>query len=85
MELTAEKIVERIAEKQYAALRDELNEENPIDIAELLSESPENSLPVAFRLLAKELAAETFVELDPDNQEALIKAFSDNELKEVLD
>ena len=35
--------------------------------------------------MPKELAAETFVELDPDNQEALIKAFSDNELKEVLD
>ena len=38
-----------------------------------------------FRLLPKELAAETFVEMEPDAQELLIRGFSDNELKEVLD
>ena len=38
-----------------------------------------------YRLLPKELAAETFVEMDTDAQELLIKGFSDNELKEVLD
>ena len=85
MELTAEKIVERIAEKQYALLRDELNEENPIDISELLSEIPEDSLPVVFRLLAKELAAETFVEMDSESQELLIHSFSDNELRSVTE
>lgn len=85
MQLTAEKIVERITEKQYAILRDELNEENPIDIAALLSEIPENSLPVAFRLLAKELAAETFVEMDSESQELLIRSFSDNELRSVTE
>lgn len=85
MELTAEKIVERIAEKQYALLRDELNQENPIDIAELLSEIPEDSLPVVFRLLAKELAAETFVEMNSESQELLIHSFSDNELRSVTE
>lgn len=85
MQLTAEIIVERITEKQYAILRDELNEENPIDIATLLSEIPENSLPVAFRLLAKELAAETFVEMDSESQELLIRSFSDNELRSVTE
>ena len=38
-----------------------------------------------FRLLPKELAAETFVEMDPDAQELLIRGFSDSELREVLD
>ena len=85
MELTAEKILERIAAKQYALLRDELNEENPIDISELLSEIPEDSLPVVFRLLAKELAAETFVEMDSESQELLIHSFSDNELRSVTE
>lgn len=85
LELATEKILERIAEKQYAALRDELNEENPIDIAELLSEIPEESLPVVFRLLAKELAAETFVEMDSECQELLIRSFSDNELRSVTE
>ncbi|EJW92911.1 Mg2+ transporter (mgtE), partial [gut metagenome] len=38
-----------------------------------------------FRLLPKELAAETFVEMDTDAQEILIQGFSDRELREVLD
>ena len=38
-----------------------------------------------FRLLPKELAAETFVEMEPDAQELLIRGFSDSELREVLD
>ena len=38
-----------------------------------------------FRILPKELAAETFVEMDEETQEFLIHGFSDNELKEVVD
>ncbi len=38
-----------------------------------------------FRLLPKEQAAETFVEMEPDAQELLIQGFSDRELKEVVD
>lgn len=41
--------------------------------------------PLLFRLLPKELAAETFVEMEPDAQELLIQGFSDSELKEVVD
>ena len=45
----------------------------------------EERIPLLFRLLPKELAAETFVEMETDAQELLIRGFSDNELKEVLD
>ena len=38
-----------------------------------------------FRLLPKEQAAETFVEMEPEAQQLLIQGFSDNELREVLD
>lgn len=38
-----------------------------------------------FRLLPKKLGAETFVEMNPDLQELLIKGFSDKELREVID
>ncbi|MBR2281860.1 MAG: magnesium transporter, partial [Spirochaetales bacterium] len=44
-----------------------------------------DQLPIMFRLLPKDVAADTFVEMDPDNQELLIKGFSDTELKQVLD
>ena len=42
-------------------------------------------LPILFRLLPKELAAEVFVEMEPESQKILIAGFSDYELKEVLD
>lgn len=71
--------------KKYSTLRDVLVTMNPADIASLFEELEESTIPLIFRLLPKELAAETFVEMDGDNQELLIRGFSDNELKEVLD
>ena len=57
----------------------------PADTADILAELPEDRLPVVYRLLPKELAAEVFVEMEPEEQELLIQTFSDTELKEVLD
>ena len=71
-------------EKKYATLRDILVTMNPSDVAGLFSGLEENQIPLLFRLLPKELAAETFVEMDPDAQALLIRGFSDNELKEVV-
>ncbi len=76
---------ELLAAHRYAELRRVLAEVNPADIAILLEELPEADLRVAFRILPKELAAEAFVEMDADNQSSLIQAFSDKELKAVVD
>ena len=80
-----EKIEEMTRRKQYKALRDILVELEPADIADLFDDLPEEMLPLLFRLLPKEPAAELFVELQPDVQEMLIRGFSNTELKEVLD
>ncbi len=74
-----------LEDKKYKTLRDILVTMNPSDIAAIFFELDKRQLPLAFRLLPKELAAETFVEMEPDAQELLIRGFSDNELKEVLD
>ena len=79
-----EKIEEYIARKRYADLRDLLLPMEAADIATLCGELDEK-VALVFRLLPKEQAAETFVEMEPDDQELLIRGFSDNELKEVLD
>lgn len=71
--------------KKYATLRDVLVTMQPADIAILFEDLPEEKLPLLFRLLPKELAAETFVEMESDVQEMLIRGFSDAELKEVVD
>ena len=79
-------IFELITEKKYSKLRSILCEMNPTDIAQILEETTsKEQLPVIFRILPKELAAETFVEMDTDLQEHLIGTFSDSELKAVFD
>ncbi len=80
-----EQLEEMAERKQWTALRDLLSEEAAADIADVLSQLPDTRLPVLYRLLPKELAAEVFVEMEPEGQELLIKTFSDTELKEVLD
>ena len=74
-----------LEEKKYATLRDILVTMNSSDLAGLFDNLDEKQIPLMFRLLPKELAAETFVEMEPEAQELLIRGFSDNELKEVLD
>lgn len=74
-----------LEEKKYSSLRDILNTINPADIAAIFNDIQEDKLPLLFRLLPKELAAEAFVEMDDDMQELLIKGFSDAELKAVVD
>ena len=81
-----EQTIVKLAEaKKYASLRDFLATLNPADIAEAFGQLSEQALPLAFRLLPKELAAETFVEMEPDQQEILIRGFSDLELKAVVE
>ena len=80
-----EKIEDYVARKRYADLRDLLLPLEAADVAQLFAELEEHALPLAFRLLPKEQAAEVFVELDSDQQEMLIQGFSNTELKEVLD
>ena len=71
--------------KKYPALKDILVTMNPADIAAVFEELDEARTPLLFRLLPKELAAETFVEMEPELQELLIKGFSDSELREVVE
>ena len=82
MENTLRKL---LAEKKYATLREILITMNPADIAAIFNEMEEDRLPLLYRLLPKELAADTFVEMDQEAQELLIRGFSDSELKDVLD
>lgn len=74
-----------LEEKSYHALREILMDMPAADIAILFDDLPVETLPLLFRLLPKELAAEVFVDLESDMQELLIEGFSDTELKEVLD
>lgn len=82
MENTLKTLVEN---KRYSSVKDILVTMNPSDIAAIFDDLTEEQLPIMFRLLPKALAADSFVEMNTDNQELLIKGFSDTELKQVLD
>ena len=84
-ELVEKAILKMVEDKKYATLRDILITMNPADIAGIFNSLEDKRIPLMFRLLPKELAAETFVEMEPEDQALLIRGFSDNELKEVLD
>ncbi len=84
-EIVEKMCLQMLEDKKYKTLRDILTTINPSDIAAIFDDLEERQIPLVFRLLPKEIAAETFVEMEPDAQELLIQGFSDNELKEVLD
>ena len=84
-EIVEKALLAMLEGKKYATLRDILVTMNPSDVAGLFMGLEDKQIPIMFRLLPKETAAETFVEMEPDAQELLIRGFSDNELKEVLD
>ena len=84
-EIVEKALLKMLEEKKYAALRDILLVMNPSDIAALFDGLEEGRIPLLFRLLPKEIAAETFVEMETEAQELLIRSFSDNELKEIVD
>ena len=84
-EIVQKALLKMLEDKKYATLRDILVTMNPSDIAALFDDLEDKKIPLMFRLLPKEQAAETFVEMDSDAQELLIRSFSDNELKEIVD
>ena len=79
-----DQLTELVRERKFRALREILNEMNEVDIAEFLDELDVEQEILVFRLLPKDLAAEVFSYLEED-QEKLIGALSDKELREVLD
>jgi len=74
-----------LKEKKYTTVRDIMITMNPADIAAVFTGLNPEQLPLLFRLLPKELAAESFVEMESEEQEALIRGISDKELKQVMD
>ncbi|MCD8390984.1 MAG: magnesium transporter [Firmicutes bacterium] len=80
-----EKIKAMLVLKKYGDLREYLSHINGADIVLIFNELPEENIPVLFRLLQKDTAAQVFAMMDSDRQEMLIRGFSDNEIHEVFD
>lgn len=83
--------LELLGDKKFFQLKSGLQEMNPADIAILVEEMneadvfDEKNLIMLYRILPKELAAEAFTYMDSDKQMVLINAFTDKELRYVID
>ena len=59
-EIVEKALLKLLEEKKYATLRDILATMNPMDVAGLFDGLDEKQIPLMFRLLPKEQAAETW-------------------------
>ncbi len=86
-----QELLEMLKNRELKKLRSTLDTLEPADIAEIMEtlydddDLTEEDLPRMFRVLPKDLAADTFVEMNPEMQEVLIKALTDKELHQVMD
>ncbi len=84
-EFDMEHLVQLLKDRKLHEARELLSEQNEVDLAEILSELDDEELPIAYRILPKELAADAFSYLEADTQETLIHAFSDKELNFIIE
>ncbi len=80
-----DEILHLLHERKFSVLKPLLASMNEIDLADVFESADEEDLPILFRILPKDLAAEMFVEIDRDAQEALLKKLTDKEIKDVMD
>ena len=74
-----------LTQKNYAALKKELEEMNPVDVADLLQSLEIHKALIVFRMLSKDLAAEVFSFFSIDMQRDIIGLITDRELKDIID
>ncbi|MBN1278800.1 MAG: magnesium transporter [Chlorobium sp.] len=77
-------IRELIERRNFSALQRIFNDWMPADLAELISDLPENEQAILYRLLPKELATETFEYLDFDSQQNLLNALTKKDVTHIL-
>ncbi|NTW63564.1 MAG: magnesium transporter [Chlorobiaceae bacterium] len=77
-------IRELIERRNFSALQRIFNDWMPVDLAELISDLPENEQAILFRLLPKDVATETFEYLDFDSQQNLLTALTQKDVTHIL-
>ena len=85
VEKQTDQLTELLDRRDMKELQRRMEELNEFDVAEFLSEIDDNRMPMVFRLLSKETAADVFANFDPPEQERIINAITDSELAGIID
>ena len=80
-----DELMELLEGRSMKKLSERLNEMPEFDVAEFLSSLEDNRMPMLFRLLSKERAAEVFANLEAPDQERIINSITDSELAGIVE
>ena len=80
-----DELMELLEGRSMKQLSERLNEMPEFDVAEFLSSLEDNRMPMLFRLLSKERAAEVFANLEAPDQERIINSITDSELAGIVE
>ena len=84
-EKRTDELMELLDRRDMKQLQRRMEEMNEFDVAEFLSELDSSRMPMVFRLLSKETAAEVFANFDAPEQEEIINSITDSELAGIMD
>ena len=80
-----DELMELLDAHRMKELQLRLEDMNEFDVAEFLTEIGDNRMPMVFRLLSKETAADTFANFDAPEQEQIINSITDSELSAIVE
>lgn len=84
-EQRTDELTELLDKRDMKSLQRRMEEMNEFDVAEFLTEIDDNKMPMVFRLLSKETAAEVFANFDAPEQERIINSITDSELAGIVE
>ena len=85
VEKRTDELTELLDKRDMKQLKRRMEEMNEFDVAEFLSEIGDNRMPMVFRLLSKEAAAEVFANFELPEQERIINSITDSELAAIIE
>jgi len=85
VEKRTDELTELLDKRDMKQLKRRMEEMNEFDVAEFLSEIGDNRMPMVFRLLSKEAAAEVFANFEAPEQEQIINSITDSELAAIIE
>ena len=80
-----DELMELLDAHRMKELQLRLEDMNEFDVAEFLTEIGDNRMPMVFRLLSKETAADAFANFDAPEQEQIINSITDSELSAIVE
>ena len=84
-EKRSDELTELLDKRDMKQLQRRMEEMNEFDVAEFLTQIEDNRMPMVFRLLSKETAADVFANFEAPEQERIINSITDSELAGIIE